>query len=125
MKELTAFNQYDEYLVTNSIDRHTFVHNYFPKIVSKYHPEVTFTVIGDTEIEWLPEVPFPALSLIEQEVPKVAAAQEADFGVVERCYENGALVKAGYAMPAVRPEAVALLAYLPTYFGTSGALIRI
>lgn len=121
MRQLLDFNQYDAFIQENNIDRHTFVHQYFPIIVNKFIPGTNFTVIGLDQIEWPEEVQFPDLSLITQEVPKIIAARTADFGIFERCYEDGVLVKTAYNIPSITPEGDVLIAQLPQFFNLVAA----
>jgi len=121
MRQLLNFNQYDTYIQENNLDRHTFVHQYFPIIVNKFIPGTNFTMIELDQIEWPEEAQFPDVSLVSQEVPKIISARIADFGIFERCYEDGVLIKIAYRLPSVITEGDTLIAQLPQFFNLSGA----
>ena len=97
----------------HGIARLEFLHKYLPQLVWQRAPDVTFTTIGDDTIELAADTQFPTAGDLAALVAPMQQVFARDYGVFERTYEGGTQCRETYNLPAVREEAVALMALLP------------
>lgn len=104
-----------------NIERHEFLHKYIPDIVRRLTPGVNFTSLDTHSIELAEGLTLPTVDTISANISFTQQMFKRDFNVFERTYEDGILVRETYSLPAIRDEALALIALLPTGFDLTDA----